>query len=96
MKEQKTIPSLGELVSLSTRQSFEAGIWDDETTSRFLWGIRLNGDTNVWQMGNPRTGSSGQSQAPVGLVNPSSAPLRLSSSDESVEERTRKLFLPYE
>ena len=94
MKGQKTFPSLGELVSLFVHGSFEAVIGDDEAKSRFLWGIRLNGEADVGLLGNLHNSCDAQSQAPAGSDNHSSVPL--STSDESMEERSRKLFLPYE
>jgi hypothetical protein len=94
MGRQKTVPSLGGLVSLFVLRTLEDGIGEDEVTSKFLWSIRLNGEADVGQLGNSHDGPNAQSQARDNIVNHSLTPS--STSDESMEERTRKLFFPYE
>ena len=94
MGRQKSVPSLGEFVSLFVLRTFEDGIGDDEVTSKFLWDSKQNGEADVGRLGNSHDGGNAQSQAQDGTVNHSSAPS--STSDECMEERTRKLFFPCE
>lgn len=94
IRAQKALPPLGQLVSLFVRRSLEAGPGEDEGISNFLWDIRLNGEADAGRLGSLRNRSDRQSQTPTASVNDSLAPS--STNDESVEERTRKLFFPYE
>lgn len=94
MGRQKSVPSLGEFVSLFVLRTFEHAIGDEEVTSKFLWDSRQNGEADVERLGNPHDGPDAQSQAQDGTVNHSSTPS--STSDECMEERTRKRFFPCE